>query len=83
MLITNEMLATKKIGSIEGNYKSIKKCGKMLKIGKLSKGLKSSESGNSKGKKLCKSQKFAKLKKNCQKVGIYPILILQKLDQNF
>ena len=54
------MLAAGEIGDVEGGDELIEKGGKLLKTRKLSKGLKSSKSGNLKGKKLAKSQKPSK-----------------------
>ena len=54
------MLATNKVRDIQGSDELNEKCGKLLKIEKLSKGLKLSKSGNSKGKKSAKSKKLSK-----------------------
>ena len=37
MLVANEVLAANEVDGIEGGDKSIEKCGKLLKTGKLSK----------------------------------------------
>ena len=60
MLIVNEVLAANEIGGVEGSDELIEKGGKLLKTEKLSKGLKLSKSGNSKGTKSAKSKKLLK-----------------------
>ena len=83
MFVTNEVFAAKKVGGVEDNNELIRKYKKLLKIRKLSKGLKLPKSRNSKGEKLYKSQKLANQEKNCQKVGIYLILALKRMGQVF
>ena len=68
MLVANEVLATNKVGSIEGSNKSIEKCGKLLKTRKLSKSQKSAKSK----KKLSKNRNLPNF--NAKKNGLnFPI----------
>ena len=61
----------------------IRKCEKLLKTRKLSKGLKLSKLGNLKSKKLSKSQKSAKSKKELSKSGNSPNLDAKKNELSF
>ena len=55
MFIAKEIFAANNVGGIESGNKSIKKCEKLVKIGKSLKSQKLSKLGNSKSKKLSKS----------------------------
>ena len=67
MFITNNIIAINKVNNIKDSNKLIKKCGKLLKTGKLFKSLKLSKLENSRDDKLSKFLKSTKLEKKLLK----------------